>query len=65
MSPLLIFWFRMLQTVLWMAASALLLAQEPIRVNTRLVQVNVIVRDGHGPVTGLTKDAFKLFDKGK
>ena len=45
---------------------ALLLAQDPtIRVSTRLVQLNVVVRDSRGPVTGLTKKDFKVFDKGK
>jgi VWFA-related protein len=45
---------------------ALLLAQDPtIRVSTRLVQLNVLVRDSHGPVPGLTKKDFKIFDKGK
>lgn len=47
-------------------ASALLLAQDTtIRVTTRLVQVNVVVRDSHGPISGLTKKDFKVFDKGK
>src|ERR1041385_6812396 len=48
--------------------SALVLtAQEnpTIRVNTRLVQISVIVRDKNGPVTGLTKDDFQIFDKNK
>jgi VWFA-related protein len=40
-------------------------AQEPIRVNTRLVEVNVIARDAHGAIEGLTADSFKLFDNGK
>src|SRR5437764_2578902 len=35
------------------------------RVGTRLVQVDVIVRDANGPATGLTKDDFVLLDKGK
>ena len=35
------------------------------RTSTQLVQVSVIVRDKNGPVLGLTKDAFELFDKGK
>lgn len=39
---------------------------QPLRVATRLVQVNVIVTDKHGePVTGLTKDDFSLLDSGK
>ncbi|MDE3164449.1 MAG: VWA domain-containing protein [Acidobacteriota bacterium] len=39
-------------------------AQAPgiIRSNTRLVQVNVVVRDHNGPVTGLTKNDFVLLD---
>lgn len=40
--------------------------REPvIHVDTRLVQVDVIVRNGKGPVRGLTKDDFALFEKGK
>ncbi len=38
-------------------------AQEAIfRSGTRLVEVDVVVRDKNGPVTGLTKDDFALFD---
>jgi VWFA-related protein len=41
-------------------------SQEPlIRVTTRMVEVNVVVRDKGGPVRGLTRDDFVLFDKGK
>ncbi len=37
-----------------------------IRVATRLIQVNVIVRDKKGdPVTGLTRDDFVLLDQGE
>ncbi len=36
-----------------------------IRVDTRLVQVDVVVRDAHGPVRGLTKDDFTVYDNGK
>jgi len=40
--------------------------QEPFRVTTRLVVVNVVVHDKKGaPVTGLTRDDFTLFDGGK
>lgn len=50
-------------------ASLTLLAQtseQPvIRVTTRLVEVNVIVRDKDGPADYLSKDDFTLFDKGK
>src|SRR5579862_255147 len=40
------------------------LAQEPPVFNsgTRLVQVDVVVRDKHGPVTGLTQNDFTLVD---
>lgn len=38
----------------------------PIRVTTKLITVNVIVRDKHGqPVTDLTKDDFVLLDEKK
>lgn len=36
-----------------------------IRVATRLVQVDVIVRDKNGPVENLTKDDFTVLDQGK
>ncbi len=36
-----------------------------IRVSTRLVQVDVIVRDKNGPVADLTKDDFLVLDRGK
>jgi len=35
------------------------------RVETRLVQIGVIVRDKSGEVTDLTKDDFAVFDRGK
>src|ERR1700751_1941876 len=31
------------------------------RTGTRLVQVDVVVRDKNGPILGLTKDDFKLY----
>ena len=34
---------------LGLAAAAIASAKEPIRVTTRLIETNVIVRDGHGP----------------
>ena len=44
----------------------LFLAQDnTIHVNTRLVQVDVVVRDKNGPVTDLTKDDFTVLDNGK
>lgn len=36
-----------------------------IEVSTRLVQINVVVRDKHGPVAGLTKENFTILDNGK
>ena len=45
--------------------ASLLLGQEPvIRVNTRLIQVNVVVHDKNGPVADLTKNDFTILDKG-
>jgi VWFA-related protein len=48
-------------------AAAFSVAQEPaaIRVNTRLVEVDAIVRDKNGPVKGLTKEDFTILDQGK
>ncbi len=47
----------------------LLFAQEPespvFRANTRLVQVDVVVKGKDVPVGGLTKDDFEIFDNGK
>lgn len=45
--------------------AAVALAQTPIQVTTRLVQVAVVVRDRHGAVADLTRNDFQLFDKGK
>src|SRR5262245_32215012 len=44
-----------------------LTAQTPtFRLDTRLVEVNVIVRDQNNkPIQGLTKDDFALFDRNK
>lgn len=36
-----------------------------IRVETRLVEVEVVVRDAKGSVTGLTRDDFTLLDQGE
>ena len=38
---------------------------EPIRVTTRLVEVNVVARDKNGPVAGLTQGDFILRDRGR
>ena len=42
-------------------------AQEPstFRVNTRLVEVDVVVRSNDRAVTGLTKNDFRILDNGK
>lgn len=41
-------------------------ATQPLKVTTRLVQVNVLVHDHHGnPVGDLTKDEFEVSDEGK
>lgn len=47
------------------AIAVLLAAQTPvIRVDTRLVEINVVVRDQNNrPVEGLTKDDFTIFDR--
>ncbi len=45
--------------------TAAALAQAPIQVTTRLVQVAVVVRDKHGAVADLTKGDFEILDKGK
>jgi VWFA-related protein len=51
------------------AAAILMAAQTPeppiIRLTTRLVEVNVIVRAKDGPVRNLTQSDFRIFDKGK
>jgi VWFA-related protein len=45
------------------SASAQESSQTPLRVTTRLMQVNVIVNDKHGkPITGLKKEDFVLLD---
>lgn len=40
-------------------------ADDVIRTSTRLVQVNVLVRNKNGPVRNLEKGDFVLFDRGK
>ena len=57
----------MLRGITLICVAGLLAAQEPstFRVNTRLVEVDVVVRSKNGPVTGLTKDDFRILDNGK
>jgi len=45
--------------------TAAALAQAPIQITTRLVQVAVVVRDKRGAVADLTKSDFEILDKGK
>jgi VWFA-related protein len=52
-------------TKMLFALAAVAVAQEPIRVTTRLIETSVIVRDHKGPVGDLTADSFKIFDNGK
>src|ERR1700761_3430492 len=46
-------------------AAMIVLAQDPIRVTTRLIETNVVVRDSNGPVGDLTQQSFTLFEDGK
>jgi hypothetical protein len=47
-----------------LSIAAVLSGQEVFRSETHLVQVQVVVRDSKGPVTGLTKDDFQILDEG-
>ena len=57
----------MLRWITLIGLAGLLAAQEPssFRVNTRLVEVDVVVRSHDVAVTGLTKDDFRILDNGK
>jgi len=57
----------MLRWIGWVGFAGLIAAQEPstFRVNTRLVQVDVVVRSKDHAVTGLTKTDFRILDNGK
>jgi VWFA-related protein len=47
------------------AVSTMAAQDDVIKVNTRLVEVNVVVRDKNGPVSNLVKEDFTVFDNGK
>jgi VWFA-related protein len=55
----------LLPSSLILVAAAFAVAQEPIRVTTRLIEVNVIARNHLGPVGDLKQSDFKVFDNGK
>jgi VWFA-related protein len=57
----------MLRWIALIGLAGLMTAQEPssFRVNTRLVEVDVVVRSKDHPVTGLTKDDFRILDNGR
>ncbi len=54
-----------MRKLLLFTLAAAAVAQAPIQVTTRLVQVAVVVRDKHGAVGDLTKGDFEVQDKGK
>lgn len=51
--------------LLLIAACSAAQDQQTIRVNTQLVEVDVVVRGHGGPIADLKKDDFTLFDNGK
>ena len=55
------------QVLLFLSLSVMVSGQTPpaFHATTRLVQINVIVSDKDGPVEGLTKEDFVLYDDGK
>jgi VWFA-related protein len=53
------------RNILVFTLAAIALAQAPLQVTTRLVEITVVVRDKHGAVADLTKSDFEIFDKGK
>lgn len=61
--------FTRYQWLLTAISAAALCAQSPqpptIRVTTRLVEINAIVRDRKGPIESLTKENFTVLDNGK
>ncbi len=56
-----------LRSITLLSLGGLMAAQEPstFRINTRLVEVDVVVRSNNRPVAGLTRNDFRILDKGK
>lgn len=60
-----------MRVLLFLAAATALAAQQPaepqltIRTTTRLVQLDIVVRDSHGPVANLAERDFAVFDNGR
>ncbi len=54
-----------MRKVLVLTLTAVALAQAPIQITTRLVQIVLIARDKRGPIGDLTKSDFEILDKGK
>ena len=54
-----------MRNILAFTLTAAALAQAPIQVTTRLVEITVVVRDKHGAVADLNKNDFEILDKGK
>jgi VWFA-related protein len=51
------------RALLFIVACCAAAQQQPVfRSQTRLVEVDVVIRDKNGPVAGLTKDEFTLYD---
>ena len=55
---------KSMMLVLLMAVAAAAQTPPTFSTGTRLVQVDAVVRDSHGPVAGLTKDDFTVLDNG-
>src|SRR5579862_6014467 len=55
-----------MRLALLLAAGTLVAQEQPlVRINTRMVEVDVVVKDKNGPVANLTQDDFTVFDEGK
>ena len=57
----------MRRAIILIGLASVMAAQQPstFRVNTRLVEVDVVVRSKDRAVTGLTKNDFRILDNGK